>query len=118
MSVDDSLSTGIIAGLVAGVVVLIILIVAGVILILCIYRKKSCVDSSIDTTMRSHMYEDPAQLSSGDVVMQQSSAYDIMEEERRGNSSEIRMQESRAYESLPTQAGAGSFPIHSTVTPL
>ena len=108
MSVDDSssLSTGIIAGLVAGVVVLIILIVVGVILILCIYRKKSCVDSSIDTTMRSHMYEDPVQLSSEDIVMQESSAYGIMGKERRGNGSEIRMQESRAYESVCTQAAA------------
>ena len=80
MSVDGStsLSTGIIAGLVAGVVVLIILIVVGVILILCIYQKKSCVDSSIDMTTGNHMYEDPVQLSSEDIVMQEFSAYGIM----------------------------------------
>ena len=115
MSVDDSLSTGIIAGLVAEVVVL---IVVGVILILCIYRKRSCVDSSIDTTMRNHMYEDSVQLSSEDIVMQESSAYGIMAKEKGGNGYEIRMQKSRAYESVSTQAAAGSFPVYSTVTPL
>ena len=111
----DSLSTGIITGVVVAMVVVIGFIIATV--ILWNHRRKQNTPVSIQASIpdgQSHDYESPFASPTAELQMQQSAAYGQVSNSGENSKSEIRMKESSAYISVTNQETTG-ISLHDSV---